>query len=206
MRKFLEQHASSITGVISGFDRLRFRGTLLPLANVQGLRAFISYFGVLLKDAGAWMQARTEELKEASIGVATSAGRPVEYVADPSARKEDIAAEIAKRDGIEKGLVCILKAVEPCQSFDIYRNRAIKKLELVSRPRKCLHYYHYYQHPEFGLMHMRLQTWMPFTVWCCINGRQWLARQLDANRIGYLKRENCLVAVSDVQRAQELAD
>ena len=206
MRKFLEQHASSITGAINGFDRLRFRGTLLRLANVQGLRTFMSYFGILLKDAGAWMEARTEELKEASIAVATSAGRPVEYMADPSVRKEDIAAEIAERDGITNGLVCVLKAVEPCQSFDIHRNRAIKKLELVSRHRKCLHYYHYYQHPEFGLMHMRLQTWLPFTVWCCINGRQWLARQLDANRIGYLKRENCLVAVSDVQRAQELAD
>ena len=206
MRQFLEQHASSILGVINGFDRLRFRGTLLRLANVQGLRTFMSYFGILLKDAGAWMESRTEELKAASIAVATSAGRPVEYIADPSVRKENIAAEIAHRDGITNGLVCILKAVEPCQSFDICRNREIKKLELVSRHRKCLHYYHYYQHPEFGLMHMRLQTWLPFTVWCCINGRNWLAKQLDANRIGYLKRENCLVAVSDVQRAQELAD
>ncbi|MGC9261712.1 MAG: hypothetical protein ACP5I8_16740, partial [Phycisphaerae bacterium] len=103
MRQFLEQHASSITGVINGFDRLRFRGTLLRLANVQGLRTFMSYLGILLKDAGAWMEARTEELKEASIAVATSAGRPVVYIADPSVRKEDIAAEIAKRDGIEKG-------------------------------------------------------------------------------------------------------
>ncbi len=206
MRQFLEQHASSIMGVINGFDRLRFRGTLLRLANVQGLRTFMSYFGILLKDAGAWMEARTEELKAASIAVATSAGRPVEYIADTSVRKEAIAEEIAQRDGITNGLVCILKAVEPCQSFDIRRNREIKKLELVSRRRKCLHYYHYYQHPEFGLMHMRLQTWLPFTVWCCINGRDWLAKQLDANGIGYLKRENCLVAVSDVQRAQALAD
>ncbi|MGC8553822.1 MAG: hypothetical protein ACP5O7_13330 [Phycisphaerae bacterium] len=186
MRQFLEQHASSIMGVINGFDRLRFRGTLLRLANVQGLRTFMSYFGILLKDAGAWMEARTEELKAASIAVATSAGRPVEYIADPSVRKEAIAEEIAQRDGITNGLVCILKAVEPCQSFDIRRNREIKKLELVSRRRKCLHYYHYYQHPEFGLMHMRLQTWLPFTVWCCINGRDWLAKQLDTNGIGYL--------------------
>jgi hypothetical protein len=79
-------------------------------------------------------------------------------------------------------------------------------LELVSRWRKCLHAYHYYQHPLFGLMHMRLQTWFPFNLWCCVNGREWLARQLDQERIGYMKRENCLVAVADVSKAQELAD
>jgi len=55
-------------------------------------------------------------------------------------------------------------------------------------------------------MHMRLQTWFPFNLWCCVNGREWLARQLDQHKIGYLKRENCLVAVDDVRRAQELAD
>ena len=55
-------------------------------------------------------------------------------------------------------------------------------------------------------MHLRLQTWFPFNIWCCVNGREWLARQLDEEGIGYRKRENCLVAVADVARAQELAD
>jgi hypothetical protein len=100
----------------------------------------------------------------------------------------------------------VLTAVEPCVSFDIHRSREKKKLELVSRHRKCLHLYHYYQHPRFGLMHMRLQTWFPFNLWCCVNGREWLARQLDEHKIGYRKRENCLVAVENMQRAQELAD
>jgi hypothetical protein len=164
------------------------------------------HLSVLLKDAGTWMQGCTEQVKKASLKVADNLGRPVVYVNDPSARKEDMAQEIAERDDIKEGLVCVLTAVEPCCSFDIQRNREKKKLELVSRWRKGLHVYHYYQHPQFGLMHMRLQTWFPFNLWCCINGRQWLARQLDEQRIGYLKRENCLVAVADVARAQELAN
>jgi hypothetical protein len=205
MLDFVQQHADSVTGVINGFDRLRFRGTLLRLANVAGLNSFLQYCKVLLKDAGDWMNTQTERVKTASLAMAEDAGRPVQYVSDPALRKEDIALEIARRDGIKKGLVCVLTAVEPCNSFDIHRNRQKKKLELVSRHRKCLHLYHYYQHPQFGLMHMRLQTWFPFTLWCCINGREWLARQLDQQKIGYLKRENCLVAVADVGRAQELA-
>jgi hypothetical protein len=206
MVEFVRRHAALVTGVISGFDRLRFRGTWRRVATAAGLGSFLRYLGVLLKDAGQWMTERTEELKKASLAIAEREGRPVRYVSDPSARKEEIAREIAERDGIGQGLVCVLTAVEPCCSFDIHRNRAKKKLELVSRWRKCLHLYHYYMHPQLGLMHMRLQTWLPFNLWCCINGREWLARQLEEQKIGYRKRENCLVAVEDLQRAQELAD
>ena len=88
----------------------------------------------------------------------------------PSASKEDIAREIAERDGIKAGLVCVLTAVEPCRSFDIQRNREKKELELVSRWRKCLHLYHYYQHPQFGLIHMRTCR-LDFDIVCDIIGK-----------------------------------
>jgi hypothetical protein len=205
MKEFIRRHAASVIGVINGFDRLRFRGTWRLGASVAGLDRFLRYMGVLLKGAGKWMNDCTEEIKKASLAVADGQDRPVQYVNDPSARKEDIAREIAERDGITEGLVCVLTAVEPCFSFDIQRNREKKILELVSRRRKCLHLYHYYQHPQFGLMHMRLQTWFPFNLWCCVNGREWLARQLDEEKIGYLKRENCLVTVDNIERAQALA-
>ena len=206
MVEFLRQHAGSVMGVINGFDRLRFRGTWRLGANVSGMGKLLRHMGVLLKDAGRWMENCTEQVKKATLKIADEQGRPVVYVNDPSARKEDMAREIAERDGVKEGLVCVLTAVEPCCSFDIQRNREKKRLELVSRWRKCLHVYHYFQHPQFGLMHMRLQTWFPFNLWCCINGREWLARQLDERGTGYLKRENCLVSVADVARTQELAD
>ncbi len=206
MQEFIREHSDSVIGVINGFDRLRFRGTLRLLANVAGLSSFLNYAGVLLKDAGTWMLEQTERVKKASLKMADDAGRPVQYVNDPSARKEEIARKIGQKDGIRQGLVCVLTAVEPCCSFDVQRNREKKKLELVSRWRKCLHLYHYFLHPQWGLMHMRLQTWFPFNLWCCLNGREWLARQLDQHHIGYQKRENCLVAVEDVERVQALAD
>lgn len=206
MNEFIRRHADSVLGVLHGFDRLRFRGTWRRGASVQGLGSFLGYLGVLLKDAGTWMQQRSEQVKAASLSAAEAQGRPVIYVDKPSERKEPMARAIAERDGIDQGLVCVLTAVEPCMSFDIHRHRGKKMLQLVSRPRKCLHLYHYYQHPQLGLMHMRLQTWFPFNLWCCVNGRQWLARQLAEQGIGYAQRENCLVAVADMVQAQELAD
>jgi hypothetical protein len=206
MVEFVRQHAASVIGVLHGFDRLRFKGTLLRIASARGLGSFMASTGVLLKDAGSWMLQRSDELKKASLAIADAQGRPVHYVNDSSVRKEELALGVARRDGIERGLVCVVTAVEPCQSFDVQRNHDKKVLELVARRRKCLHLYHYFRHPELGLMHLRLQTWFPFTVWSCVNGREWLCRQLAAENIGYQQRENCLVDVADLGRAQELAD
>jgi hypothetical protein len=98
----------------------------------------------------------------------------------------------------------VLTAVEPCWTFNIKSNKASGKLELVHAYRKCQHLYHYMHHREFGFMHVRQQTWLPFNQFVMINGREWLGRQMDRAGIKYLRRENCFAWVSDVARAQEL--
>jgi hypothetical protein len=79
-------------------------------------------------------------------------------------------------------------------------------LELRGGVAKCLHLYFYLIDRALGLMHLRLQTWFPFTIHLCLNGREWLARQLDARGIGYVRRANCLVDVEDFAVAQRLLD
>jgi hypothetical protein len=150
MNAFVQRHLSHVTGVISGFDRLRFRGTLRMLAHTGGFASFLRLVGVKLKDFGAYAERTTREVREATERVAEEAGRPLLYVSDPSASKEDTAREIAKRDGVEKGLVCVLKSVEPCHSYDV---RKWGSPELKGGTRKCLHYYHYLIHPVASCGH-----------------------------------------------------
>jgi hypothetical protein len=88
----------------------------------------------------------------------------------------------------------------------MHRDRQTKHLELRPALRKCLPYYFDLDHPRFGLMHLRLQTWVPFQIKVVLNGRDWLARQLDAEGIGYLKKDNPFVALDDFERAQALLD
>jgi hypothetical protein len=38
MKRFLRMHADQIKGVLCGFDRMRFRGTLRWLAYTQGMK------------------------------------------------------------------------------------------------------------------------------------------------------------------------
>ena len=49
----------------------------------------------------------------------------------------------------------------------------------------------------------KFQSWLPFTVHVCINGREWLCRELSAAGIGFRRRDNCLVDVEDFPAAQK---
>jgi hypothetical protein len=204
MQSFLARHQSHIQGTISGFDRLRFMGQMRMLSFARGLARFLNLTGVLLKNFGQYAEDLSSQIKEATIRLAetTPSGR-VHYLASSEQRKEDFVRQLPSPQE-QTGLVAILSCVEPCHSYVLNRNRATKRLELVVAPRKCLHYYFYLVHPTFGPMHLRLQTWLPLKIQVGLNGRDWLAKQLDAARIGYLKKDNAFVAIDDFERAQGL--
>jgi len=204
MQTFLRVHESKIKGVLSGFDRVRFRGTLRMLANVKGLGCFLHFVGVLLKDFKEWSTDLTDRIRRASAELAGRRQRPVIYVGSCHTDKEALARQIAERDGITEGLVCVLTCVESCQTFQCRKNAQKKILELAPLAGRCLHQYFYLIHPILGWMQLRLQTWAPFTIHININGREWLASQMRKAGLTYEKRDNCFVDVSDVQRAQAL--
>jgi len=204
--RFLTQHSDNVLGVLNGFDRLRFRGTLRLLANVQGMKRFLWHAQVPLTDFGKYVQEVTTRVKQGTEAVSADAGRPLIYVVRPGESKEAMARAIAARDGVTAGLICTLKSVEGCWSYEVRRDRAARRLVLVPARRKCLHYYHYFLHPQVGFMHARLQSWFPFTLHICLNGREWLARQMDATDLAYQQRENCFVWLADVAATQALAD
>lgn len=204
MNSFIHKHQPDVIGVLSGFDRLVFRGTLRALSYVDGMARFLSAMGVLLKDFGAFAETVSQRVKQASLAAAERAGRPVLYLSSAARRKDQLARDLAARDDIDDGLICVFKTVEPLFGFDIFRNRDKKKLELVMRQRKCLYLYHYIAHPIFGFIHVRLQTWLPLQVQVWINGREWLARTLDDKRVGYIRRDNCFPWIDNLKRAQRL--
>jgi hypothetical protein len=206
MNSLISRLGSLVTGVLHGFDRLRFAGTQRLLANVNGMLAFLSHSHVLLKDFGEWSQDLTTRIRVACEAVMEDAGRPNLYVNNSAISKEELAESIRRRDGIEMGPVCQLRAVEPIWSYEIRRDRARKWLVLEPRLRKCLHLYHYWVDEQVGMMHVRIPMWLPFGVKLCINGREWLCRELDKANIGYERRDNCLVRISNLARAQEIFD
>lgn len=206
MRSFFARHQSRVKGVLSGFDRIRFRGTIRWLSSLRGMGTWLSQKGVLLKDFRSYAMGLTDRIKETTQKVAEGAGRPLEYLASSTIRKEDYAREIAERDGVTSGLVCVLTAVEPCMTFSVGPNRERRQLELRYHQAKCLHHYFYVIDPHWGWLNVRLQTWLPFTVQIVTNGRERLARQLQKKGIEFERRENCFPDIADIPTAQQLMD
>jgi len=202
MNGFVDLHGASITGVINTFDRVILKGHLNGFFPDGAFGRYLSRRGILLKDAGRFFEAETQRIRDHVVSLAAAAGRPVEYLTGSSTHrsgtsKEARARAIAERDGVTEGLVCVLSVVEPCRSFAVAPNRQTRRLEVVRRQRKCLHYYLYRIDPEFGWMHVRLQTWAPYEIQIYVNGREWLARQMDQAGIGYRRSDNKITAVDD---------
>src|SRR6266581_902552 len=202
VQQFIGKHQDQIAGVLSGFDRLVLRGTLRSIAYGQGMSQYLWASQVLLKDFGSYVEQVSQRLKAASLAEVVAAGRPVRYLASSTVSKEKIARRIAAEDGITSGPVCVLTCVEPCRSFQIYRNRDTQHLELQPRDRKCLFLYHYSVHPVFGFLNARIQTWFPFSIQICLNGREWLAHQMDAVGLDYLRDDNCFPWIEDWSTCQ----
>ncbi len=205
--KFLEVYGDKVFGAIRGLDRVRFRGTVRWLANESGARTFLCNAGVLFKDFGKWAHSNTRCLRRSCEQRAEELGIRTEYLRRGSVNKEALARAIAAKEGVrEDGSICMFSVVEPCLSATVEGDRSTGRLHVRMRERKCVWVYHYWDHPELGFGHVRLQTWMPYTVQVCINGRHWLERQLKAEGIGYVKDGNCFPWIADVGAAQRLLD
>jgi hypothetical protein len=206
MQSFMEKHKKHIIGVLSGWDRIVFRGTLRLVANLAGMNQYLSYLGILMKDFKQYALDKTAQLIQASVAKAEQAGRPNVYLHSSRTNKEQVALEIAARDGIREGLICILRTVEACMTYKLHKNRQAKTLDLELFQGKCMHLYHYWYDAYFGFMGARIQTWFPFAMQMWMNGREWLARKMDQEHLAYRRCDNCFPWIADFRRAQDLMD
>ena len=206
MDAFIQKYQKNVMGVLNGWDRVRIRGIQRLLANVGGMMSYLAYMGVLLKDFGTFVERTCIQVRKASEQAAQRLDRPVRYMPSSTTDKYRQAEDIARQDQIQEGLVCVFSCVEPCMAYEVRRDRATKTIRLQMTRRKCVHLYHYWMDKDFGLMHARLETWFPFTIEVCFNGRSWLARQMDRQGLGYKRRENCFTWLEDIPATQTLMD
>jgi hypothetical protein len=178
MDEFLRRFGDKVIGVLHGFDRLRFRGSIRGLCYPQGMIGFLWRMQVLLKDFGAFAKDTTNTLCQAIESRAQEMDLPAIYLASSNEDKEKRALANAQEKGLSTGPIAVLSCVEPCRSCDVGYEAETKKLVPILKDGKCLHYYHYYLDPHFGLMYTRLQSWFPFTMHIGLNGRDWLAAQM----------------------------
>jgi hypothetical protein len=168
--------------------------------------AYLSVLRMLYIDFKAFATNLTQRIKDSAVAMAQKAGRPYRYLYSCNTRKDALAKELIEQDRVQEGLVAVFGCVEPCRTYFLRGNRQTKKLEFKLQSGKCQHFYFYHLHRDFGLMHLRLQSWFPFQVHICLNGRQWLSRQMDRYQMQYTQKDNCFTWIRHVAGAQRLLD
>lgn len=206
MKHFINRHNEGITGIISCHDRIVFQGHLKGIQYAEGLSKFLNYQNILLKDFGLHAKMLGGIIKSHAINFAEKSGRPYHYLNSPKQSKENFARDIMEKDNIQEGLICVLSCVELAPAFDIFKNKKKQILELRSKVRPCSHFYFYFNDRDFGLMYVRLQSWFPFKIQIGMNGHSYLARGMDKAGIEYQKVDNCFSSISDIKKAQKIAD
>jgi hypothetical protein len=207
MDRFLDRYRSRISAVLSGFDRLVFRGSLLPLIMPGGMFCFLQRAHVGLLDFKDYVEATTKRVIAAALHEAVEHERPIRYLESSTIDKEKLARQLLAEQPVEEGLICAFKTLEPCRSFEYHRSPDRHERGLRLRRRTCLHLYKYYRHPRFGFLGTRLQTWFPFNIQITLNGREWLAQQF--HRRGYTdfdRHDKAFTRLGDPALAQRLMD
>jgi len=201
MEQFISKHAEKIQGTLSCFDRILFRG-YLPFFSGAAFASFLDRRGVRRQDLKCFLLRQAARLKQHALRMAAREGRPYVYFGG-RVRKEDLARQIAERDHIAQGLVCVISTLEPCRTFSIRWKHASY---IQPATRKCLFLYYYFMDPEYGLIHVRLQTWFPLQIQVYLNGHEWLARKLTRHGVRFTKHDNAFLSIEDFRRAQAFAD
>jgi hypothetical protein len=105
--------------------------------------------------------------------------------------------------GQHSGVAVILRCREWARVAVSYPSRNHE----VALTNRCVDlYYFYLQDPQLGRLFLRVCPYFPFSVRVCLNGHQWLARQLDHEGIAYRLSDNVFVDCANPDRLQVLSD
>ena len=207
MDSLLTRFGNAVKGVISGFDRIVFKGMLRPIMFAAGMQGYLLSRGVLNKDFKAYAMLKSQTIVANAEEISKKeTGQPIIYLPSSNERKETVARNRQKETGTKDGLIGVWSCVESCWTFRSTFNAEANYPILRHEQTRCKHLYFYFNDPVYGFMSIRLQTWAPYEIQVAINGREWLRRSLDSAGCGYILSGNKFLHIDDYEIAQKLLD
>ena len=111
MEQFIQRHRDFIDHVLSGFDRVLFRGTLRSISYLREMETFLSANHVLLKDLGEFVKRESALIKEHAEQYAGSipalGTRKIKHLGDSA-----LSAFLLLKKGVVRNL-CLRSAFLP---------------------------------------------------------------------------------------------
>jgi hypothetical protein len=198
--RFSQKHADAIVDVLHCHDRVIFKG-YLPFFRDDDLHRLSDWVLKLRrKDFIPFLEQRSEELVDHAKQMA---GAHYHYFEGKPEKEALVRQEIQKR-GLTEGLVTVICCKETCRGVKLRQGEGRPNLYFKQRPQRVLYYY--FLDPDFGLIHVRLQTFFPYTVQIYVNGHDWLARQMAKRGLGFHQEDNAFTRLDQPAKAQWLAE
>jgi hypothetical protein len=125
-------------------------------------------------------------------------------------RKDDVMKRYLKCFQGEEGVLFIGKAQEKTPVFRTERRRNEKTGAtypwLVRSTAMVNHFYVYCVDRDFGPLFLKFCTYFPYNAKLCINGHEWLKRQLEQRDIGFDALDNGVLSCEQPAKAQALCE
>lgn len=200
---FLTKFASVISWSLSCFDRVLFKGHL-PISRPFQMENFIDYVlkmrrcDFFKKTGPDWSHRLVDHAK----GYAGKYGRPFQRQ-QGKIDKDAWAKELLRSQPVKEGLIGILCVMESCGTFKLAYGEGRPRIVSAQVPQRVLYYY--FLDRDLGLMHVRLQTWAPFTCQVYVNGHDYVAQQMKRRGLVFEQTDNAFTQLADPKQAQRIA-
>ena len=207
MNKLVERFSKIVKGTLSGFDRIVFKGIILPLMSSKEVMKFCARKGILNKNYKDWMMKQSIEIVNAADSYSKeNCGYGITPIPSWRIRKEELANDRQQKEKIKQGLLGVWSCVESGSSYRAKFSKSSGYPQLQNYATRCKHLYFYFDHSQYGFMNIRLQTWFPYHVQICMNGREWLRRSLEQQGIDFVVKGNKFMHIDDYKKSQEFLD
>lgn len=190
-------------------DRMYLNVYVPQLQHDKGVVGFFRFHRGHTFASSALMKPISEDFVARLDRFATEQGVPLIRF-KKGQRKDDVAQEHLARFKGHEGLLFIGKAQEKTPVFRTERRRHPKSGQsyawIVPSTAMVNHYYCYGVDEDFGPFFLKFCTYFPYNAKLCINGHEYLKRQLLKRGVVFEALDNGVRSCEDPGRLQRLAD
>jgi len=198
-----------VTLELEGIDRLYLNGYVPSLQTEGGFVHFVRHHLGFPIASTAVIAPMTDRFVRSIERFAKDQGVDVVAFAKDQ-RKDDIAKDYLARCSFSEGVLFIGKAQEKASVFRTTHKKNAqtgKPYPWISRGSALPnHYYFYLLDDDFGPLFIKFCSYFPYAVKVCLNGHEWVKRQLAKEGIGFVALDNGVLSCDNPERLQQLCN
>lgn len=206
LAEILREH---VTLEVESIDRMYLNVYIAKLQRESGASWFLKEQRKLPVPSSAAMAPISRAFVAAIEGYAKKHELPV-LAFEKGQRKDDIVAPYVKKAAGQEGIVLIGKAQEKTTTFRTTKGfgpRSQDRYPRLYRTTAMVNQYYFYGiDRDFGPFFLKFSSYFPYTAKFCLNGHEYLKRQLARAKVAYEELDNGILSCADPHRLQALAD